>query len=198
MLRDLHWAGRSLARLRIFTVVAVFTLALGIGANAAVFSVLQAVVFRPLPYEDPNRLMLLWNRFESTGAEKVPIAIPEVPLFEERSRLFTGFAAATRITDAILTGRERSEHVQLTRATEDLFPLLGAEVVTGRLFRREDDMVQPELDEGSDAEIPATPVLMSHGLWQRSFGGDPQMAGRALRLNGWPVGTVWRARRHRR
>lgn len=190
MFRDLLWAARSHLRHPGFSAVAIVTLGLGIGSTVAIFSVLEATLLEPLPYRDPERLVLLWNRFESTGSERVPIAIPEVPVFEERSDLFEGFAAVTRITDATLSRRGEAEHVQLGRATEDLFSLLGAGVAAGRLFRPEEGVVQPELDAGEETDVPTTPMLLSHDLWSRSFGSDSGVAGRTLRLNGWPVEVV--------
>ena len=112
-MRDLRFAIRNAARTPGFTAVAILTLAFGVGANTAIFTLVNETLLRPLPYDDPDRLVLLWNRREAAGAGKVAIAAPDVLDYRARSQAFQGVAATDRMTDASLTSRDGSTREQI-------------------------------------------------------------------------------------
>ena len=178
---DVRFAYRGLRRNRGFAWAAVTVLALGIGASTAIFSVVDGVLLRPLPYPEPDRLVLLWNRVENDPGRMIPIAGPDVAVFRERSRLFDGFAFASRVTDATLATTEPT-HARMALVTVDFFDLLGARAQIGRTFVPEDAAA----DEGGDrprAGAPA-PLVLSHGLWVRTFGQESEVLGRTVHVNG--------------
>jgi putative ABC transport system permease protein len=169
---DLRLAWRALRRSPAFALAAVVTLALGIGANAAIFSVVESVLLRPLPYQDSSRLVQLWNTY--------PPLIPQGPDsagdfrdFRQRSRTFSGMAAYIDTARGLnLTGGE-PERVEMRYATSGLFPLLGIKPIAGRGFTSAED-------------APGAPltVLISYQLWERRFGSNPEVVGRTLTLDG--------------
>jgi len=172
LLQDLRYALRLLARAPGFSAVAVLTLALGIGANSAVFSLVDAVLLRPLSYPQPERLVWLW---ESNPAQKLLI-MPASPAnfadWREQSRSFD-IVAAWRDLSLTLTGLEIPERVPGARVFPELLEVLGAKPSLGRGFAR---------GEGTPAGERV--AMVTHGLWQRRFGGDPSLVGRAIQLDG--------------
>ncbi len=168
LLADLRFAFRMLAKRPGFTTVAVLALALGIGANTAVFSVLRGVVLRPLPYNDPDRLVAVW--------ESNPLAPPREPSsplnfkdWKDQNRCFTGMAGYTLGWSA-LTDSGDAEMLDAGFVTGDYFELLGVKPALGRAIAAG--------DHGNDV------VLLSAELWERRFGRDPGILGRKLRLGG--------------
>ncbi len=188
--QDLRYAARTLRKNPRFTVTAVATLALGIGANTAIFSVVDAVMFRPLPYEQPDRLVLLWNRSANTGALRMPISAPDVADFREQAALFEGFAFTDRIHEAALTGDGNPEHITLANVTANLFSLLGVQPVAGRGFLPNEGFVPPEVRNDSSVSISPNAVILSYGLWQRKFGGSADVIGRVIEINGQATRVV--------
>jgi putative ABC transport system permease protein len=172
LLQDLRYSLRLLARAPGFTAVAVLTLALGIGANSAVFSLVDAVLLRPLSYPEPERLVWLW---ESNPAQKLLI-MPASPAnfadWREQGRSFD-IVAAWRDLNLTLTGLEIPERVLGARVFPELLEALGAKPALGRGFAR---------GEGTPAGERV--AVVTHGLWQRRFGGDPSLVGRAIQLDG--------------
>jgi putative ABC transport system permease protein len=179
MLRqDLRYAIRALIRRPAFSGVAVGTLALGIGANTAIFSVVNAVLLRPLPYRDAARVARV--RGSSLGTREADNLSPLDFLdFQDRTRRFERLAAYNNYADATLTGAGEPERVAGTRATADFFAVLRVSPLVGRDFRPEDD-------------VPgASPVaILSWGFWQRRFAGDAAIVGRSIRLNGVPTDVI--------
>ncbi len=171
LLADLRYALRTLRRSPGFTAVAVLTLALGIGANTAIFSVVNAVLLRPLPFHDPDRLVLLWER--SPQLEFMAVAYPDFVDWREQSRAFEDVAVFNRFRTLNLTGVAEPERLATAVVTASLFPVLGAQAVVGRTFLPDED----------HPGAPRT-VVLSYGLWQRRFGSDPSLVGRALTLDG--------------
>jgi predicted permease len=165
MLTDLRLAFRQLAKSPGFTCTAVLTLALGIGACTAIFSVLHAVLLRPLPYRDPARLVTVMQR---TGAE-TPADFHEM---QAGTQSFRHLAAALG-DGVVLTGADRPEDIRSLRVTEAMFDLLGVPPQLGRTFRAADF-----------ADGAAPTVVISHALWQRRFGGTPDVIGRTIMLSG--------------
>src|SRR5205085_3106673 len=158
LLQDIRYGARVLARNKGFTAVAVLTLALGIGANTAIFSVVNELLLRPLPYRDADRIVMLWEvtpsgRHQNTTSRKNFLG------WREQSKSFEAIAAFSD-QRANLTGAGDPEEVPMQIASSGLFNVLGVDAVVGRTFTKDD--VQPG--------APAVAVL-GYGLWQRKFGG---------------------------
>ena len=171
-LQDLRYALRMLLKNPAFTIVAVIALALGIGANTAIFSVVNTVLLRPLPYKDPERLVMVWEDASKHGYPRDTPAAANFVDWRDQNQVFEGMAA---IADESfnLTGAGDPERLEGRRVSANLFPMLGVEPQIGRVFSAAED--QP----GSQRV-----VLLSYGLWQRRFGGDPSIVGKPLTLNG--------------
>ncbi|HEX5725049.1 MAG TPA: ABC transporter permease [Longimicrobiaceae bacterium] len=172
LLQDLRYALRTLRRSPGFAAVAVLTLALGIGANTAIFSVLQAVLLRPLPFADADRLMVFWNQYAGGGPQKGAISPSEFADYRRSLRAFESTAAVTD-WNANLTGRGEPERVQGFIVSPNLFDVLGVRPALGRAFA-----------PGEGVEGNREVAVLSHALWQRSFGADPAVVGTTVRLNG--------------
>src|SRR5919112_1701100 len=170
--QDLRYGLRALRKHPGFTAVAVTALALGIGANTAIFSVVNTVLLRPLPYKDPDRLVMVWEDDTKHGYPRDTPAAANYVDWREQNGVFEGMAALAD-QSFNLTGMGDPERLEGKRASANLFRLLGVEPVLGRGFLPEDD--QPGAGRV---------VVLSHGLWQRRFGADPKVIGRALELNG--------------
>jgi len=172
LLHDLRYAARMQRKNPAFTIIAVIALALGIGANTAIFSVVNTVLLRPLPYKDPERLVMVWEDATKHGYPRDTPAAANFVDWRDQNQVFEGMAA---IADESfnLTGAGDPERLEGRRVSANLFPLLGVEPQLGRVFSDAED--QP----GSQPV-----VLLSHALWQRRFGGDPVIVGKALTLNG--------------
>ena len=162
MLRDLRYAGRSLLRTPAFTVVAVATLAVGIGANAAIFSVVDAVLLESLPVPEPGRVMMVYEASEGAGDRNVGNPANFVA-WRERSRSFQGMAAFFTVPVTVL-GEAEAVEVRVQLAHPDLFPVLGLRPVLGRTFAPE---------EGAGPPGTAPVVVLSHAFWRDRFGRDP-------------------------
>lgn len=171
MFQDLRFGWRMLWRSPAFTLAAVLSLAIGIGATSAIFSVVNGVVLRPLPYQQPEQLVRLWHSKPKIGMTDMPISGGNVQVWRERAQSFTGVAAFST-TQAIFTGEAEPEVVRGARVSANLLPLLGYQPQLGRGFLPTENQ-QPN----------HTVILLSHKLWQRRFGGDPHIIGRAVTLD---------------
>jgi putative ABC transport system permease protein len=169
---DLRYAFRQLAKSPGFTVVAVLTLALAIGANTAVFSLINALLVRPLPYQQPSQLVLIWERFATQGLERIPVSPAEYLDLEKQFQSSTGLAAFT-FERFNLGGGDVPQRISGAAVSPSLFPLLGVEPIKGRTFARE------EQGQGHDDVI-----VISERLWKRRFNSDPALVGKSLLLNG--------------
>jgi putative ABC transport system permease protein len=177
IIQDLRYGLRMLAKNPGFTAVAVMTLALGIGANTAIFSVVNAVLLRPLPFEDPSRLMMLWEGVPQLGWPKVTCAAPDLTLYEREQKSFEA-VGAFRNQHYELSGSGTPERLMGARVSASLFPLLGISPLVGRDFTANEDR------PGSNV------VMLSYGLWQRRFGGDPAIVGKTIDLDRVPYAIV--------
>ncbi|MDT5271512.1 MAG: putative transport system permease protein [Acidobacteriota bacterium] len=166
--QDLRYGARKLRKSPGFTLVAVMTLALGVGANTAVFSVVNAVLLRPLPFPDSERIVALDGVNPSKGITDSNMSIPDFADWKEQSQSFeqvAGFVTG----GALLVSGEEAERVRGTSVTEDFFPLYRTPARLGRVL------------ESGDAKKDVTSVaVLSHGLWQRRYGGDPNVVGRQI------------------
>jgi predicted permease len=184
MLHDLRNAFRQLAKHRGFATVVVATLALGIGANTAIFSVVNGVLLRPLPYERPDQLTFLWHRAIHTGAEKMRISAPDVVQFREQSRLFQDFAFTNGVADVSLADGREVEHARVGLVTHNFFGVLGVRPLHGRDFLPGEAIVSSARQDDSTAQIPPSVVILGHREWIARFGGDLAVLGRDIELNG--------------
>jgi predicted permease len=169
--QDLVYALRSLRRQPGFTLITVLTLALGIGANTAVFSVVNGVVLRPLGYPEPERLMYVTSQFPGLGFNQFWISLPEFLEYRDRNQAFETVGAYS-VGAVNLNANPPSRPVSAV-VTAELFPALGVKPLTGRWFTIEDSVPNAE---------PVT--ILSWELWQREFGGKPDMLNQTLMLNG--------------
>lgn len=171
LLPDLRVVLRSLARRPVFTAVVVLTLALGIGANTAVFSVINAVLRKPLPYRAPQELTLLWSRW--TNFDKTWLSAGEFLDYERLTRLFQGAASWSDNGEVALTGSEGAESVDAIGMTANMLDVVGMAPAVGRSFTAEED-------------LPNAPpvVMLGYDLWQRRYGGDRSVVGRTILVDG--------------
>jgi putative ABC transport system permease protein len=176
--QDVRYAARMLARQPGFTAVAVLTLALGIGANTAIFSVVEAVLLRPLPYRHAGRTVLLWESNRPRDLARNVVNPANFLDWREQAKSFDQMAAFADLRYN-LTGGGEPEEVPAQTVTPNLFPLLGARAELGRTFTPED--ARPQHDDV---------VILSHGLWRRRFGGARDIIGRTLSLNGHAVTVI--------
>ena len=171
--QDLHYGARMLLKNPGFTIIAVLALALGIGANTAIFSVVNAVLLKPLPYYDSQRLVWItedkWGKEGEWEGEYVGSI--DYILWQAESKAFDHLVAFTS-GNAFLTGRGEPERLDSVRATANLFPALGVAPQLGRAFT-------PEEDRPGGARV----AILSHSFWQRRFGGDPSIIGQSLTLD---------------
>jgi putative ABC transport system permease protein len=166
--QDLRYALRMLRSKPGFTAVAVITLALGIGANTAIFSVVNAVLLRPLPFPDPEQIVLLRDDLTARQLTNVGLSVDELKDLQERSGAFDQVSALWPV-DANLTGSDRPERIELLAVSPNYFSLLGASARLGRVFGPQEQT--PGFAEG---------VVISDGLWRRLFGSDPNVLGRKV------------------
>jgi putative ABC transport system permease protein len=174
-MNDVTYALRALRRFPAFSAVAILTLALGIGANTAIFSVVHAMLIAPLPFRDPAQLVFVWCDLSAAGYPRAPLSGPELKDLRDRTTLFSDFGAVWATT-AALTGEAEPEQLRIGLVTPNFFPLLGVGPALGRPFTPDDDS-------------PAAPraILLGYPLWKRRFGADPHIAGRTIEVNGQTV-----------
>lgn len=168
-LNDLRYAARMLRSNLGFTLVAVLTLAFGIGANTAIFSVVNAVVLRPLPFPKPEQIVIIRDDLTGRQIEDVGMSVDELKDLQERSGVFEQVSAVWPV-DANLTGSERPERIELLAVSPNYFALLGAHAQLGRVFGPEEQQAQG-FAEG---------VVISDGLWKRLYGSDRNILGRKV------------------
>jgi putative ABC transport system permease protein len=176
MMQDLRFGFRMLVKNPGFTMIAALTLALGIGANTAIFSVVNAVLLRPLPYTDPERLVVLWERERNVGQES-----PSYPNFldwQAQSRSFEQMAMA-RFDSVNLIGAGEPERLICRQVSANFFSTLGVQTQLGRAFTQDED------------RAGANPVVViSHSLWQRRFGADAEIIGKRLTLSNRQLAVI--------
>jgi predicted permease len=173
LLQDLRFGLRMLIKNPIFTLVAVVTLALGIGANTAIFSVVDAVLLRPLPYPEANRLVFLWSAMPSQGGSIGGSAWPDYEGWRDRNQVFEGLAAFYNGDFNLSSAGNPPELIQGAYITSNLFQVLKLSPSLGRLFTSEEEQFGRH-----------HVVLLSYGLWQRRFAGDRDIVGRDIKLGG--------------
>ncbi len=169
--QDVAYALRMLRKSPGFTAVALLTLALGIGANSAIFSVVNGVLLQPLPYANSDRLVYVYSQFPTMDFNEFWVSPPEYRELQQRTRTLSSIGA-WRTTRVNIAGTENPQRVTAAYVTSEFFTTLGVNPVMGRAFNHQEDM--------DDADV----VVISHGLWQRMFGSDPSVVGGTVDVNG--------------
>ncbi len=177
VVQDVRYALRMLRKSPGFTVVAVLTLALGIGANTAIFSIVDAALLRPLPFKDPSKLVALNETFISLGYPAVPASVPDIAVIERTQKSFTSLGAF-RNQDFDLSGGGEPERMTAARVSASVFPMLGIQPLLGRMYTEQEDK-------------PGTNVaLLSYGLWQRRYAGRTNVLGQIIDLDRIPYTVI--------
>jgi len=176
MLSDFKYALRMLVKAPAFTFIAILTLMLGIGANSAIFSVIDAVLLRPLPFPKPNELVAVWSQVARDKSEKETESVPNYVDLRDQSKTLKALAAFTR-AGAVLNGSEESRQLYGVAITSDVFAALGVTPARGRPYTREDDNV--------DARV----VVLTDYAWKTYFNRDPEIVGKQISLS-WRLYTV--------
>lgn len=172
--QDIRYGFRTLMRNPGLTAVMVLALALGIGANTAIFSVVNAVLLNPLPYAEPERIVWIWGYNAPRGAFNASISAPDFIDYRDDSQSFEQLAAFTALPTGItLTGADQPERIDALVVSTGFFESLGAQPAMGRTFISEEEQAGKH-----------NVVVISHGLWQRRLGLDPEIIGKSLTLNG--------------
>ncbi|MBA3886960.1 MAG: ABC transporter permease [Acidobacteria bacterium] len=174
--QDIRYAIRRLLRNPGFTAIAVLTLALGIGANSAIFSVVNGVLLKPLPYHEPDRLVAIYHT--SDLAQRAPMSGPNFTDVRRLSETLTDAAAISRVR-VVLTGEGEPVRLESARVSASLFDLLGVRAAEGRTFT-------PEENEPGRTGV----AILEYGFWQQRFGGDRSVVGRRILLNGVPTEVI--------
>jgi putative ABC transport system permease protein len=173
--QDLKYGTRMLGRSPGFTIVAVLTLALGIGANTAIFSVLNAVLLKSLPYPEPNRLVMVWGNERTVNNSRSQVSATDVMDWRAQNHVFEDVATVSGFYTPTLTGSGEPERIPGVIVGDGYFQIMRGQALLGRVFTPEENI------DGKDDV-----VVLSFGLWQRRFGGDPAVIGKSILLNSRP------------
>ena len=174
IIQDLAFAFRSLRKSPGFTIVAVLTLALGIGANAAIFSLINAVLLRPLPFANAEKIASISESAVALGFPQIPFSPADLHEFTLRQQSFETIAGYTNVRFELSGDGGAGERIVVTRSTATLFPLLGAQPMLGRNFTAEED-------------APGHSVaILSFGMWQRRYASDAKIVGKTIYLDREP------------
>ena len=178
LLQDLKYAFRTLIQNPGFTILTVSCLALGIGVNSTMFSVVDTVAIKPLPFRAPDELVTLHTTSQPNGVDRGGVSFLDARDWRERTQVFSDIASVTG-RSLTLADRDEPERFNGATVTWNMFPMLGIQPVLGRQFRRDEDQ-------------PGAPhvVMLSYGVWQRRYAGDPSIVGRTLAVNGNPHTVV--------
>ena len=172
LLQDVRYTFRVLRKAPGFTMMAVLILALGIGANSAIFSIVNSVLLKPLPYPDANRLVVIWENNRRLGAERAGPSGPNYLDWKEQAQSFSDMALI-EIGSGLLTGLGEPEEFPGARVTPNFLSLLGAKTMLGHTF-------SPSDSAGSSRHNVA---VLTYAFWQRRFGSDPKVIGKPITVN---------------
>lgn len=187
--KDLTYAARTLAKSPGFTLVALVTIALGIGANTAIFSVVRTVLLQPLPYEEPDELVILWGEMRNRDVTHFPMSPPDYLAYRDGADALEELGAVFTF-NASLTGEGDPVQIDVAGVSPDFLSVLGVEPVLGRSFVPEDALPGPNGIQPGQPGAPPGMVILSHGLWQQRFGGARDVLGRTVELGGAPAEIV--------
>jgi putative ABC transport system permease protein len=174
-LQDLRYGWRMFWKSPVFAATAILTLAIGIGATTAIFTIVNAMLIEPLPYRAADRLVFVWSDLTAAGYPRAPLAGPELQDLRERATLFDGFGGIWANT-AALTGDGDPEQLRIGLVTSNFFDVLGAAPALGRTFLASDE-----------ASTASPGIVLSAAVWQRRYGGDPSIVGRRILVNNRPT-----------
>ena len=191
-IKDIGFACRTLRKNLGFTIVAVTMIALGIGACASIFSIVNAVLLQQLPYRDPDRLVIMWGELRARNVLDFPFSIPDVKDMRLEAKSFEGIAGLFPPGRNAIGGDDgQPEQIRVCAVTPDMFSLLGATIQLGRNFKEEDGTPPPPppataANAGQAQRAPQVPTIaiLTNGFWQRRYGGDPSVVGRMVDLGG--------------
>ncbi len=171
-LQDVRYAARNLLKTPGFTLVAILTLALGIGANIAAFSIVDGVLLRPLPFPQPGQLVRVFDDLRSSNTKDVGMSVPQFWDYRDRAGIFQDISVVWS-TPATLTGVDRPQRIEALATSGNYFTMLGVRPQIGRVFTQKD-------------EVPGfiNAIVLSDGFWRRQYGADPNVIGKSLRLDG--------------
>jgi len=180
MITDLKYALRMLIKAPTFAIIAVLTLALGIGANSAIFSVVDTLLLRPLPFKDPGQIVMAWARYLNDGGDfrSGVHSFPDYTDLRDQSQSFSALAAYTR-TAGTLAQAEDAQYLEGVAITPEIFDVLGVPPLLGRGFTPE--------EAKNDADRV---VVLTYPLWQRAFGGDPKVLGQQINISGRGITVI--------
>ena len=181
--QDIRYALRMLRKNPGFTIIAVLTLALGIGANASLFSVVNTVLLQPLPFKNPSRLMMLYEGLPQVGSPKIPFSTPDFTLVQRGQKSFES-VGAIQDKEFELSGHSEPDRITGARVSASIFPMLGVAPVLGRFFRPDEDAPGQNV------------AVLSYGLWQRRYGGRPGIVGETIDLDRQPYTVIGVMPRH--
>ena len=180
--KDFRYNLRTLRRNPGLTILSLVSLALGIGATSAIFSVVNAVLLRPLAYPESERLVMVWENHFKSGRDRNRVAPNNYLDWKENNRVFEEIAAILALDEKNLSGAGDPIQVKCHRVTANFFPLLGARAVLGRAFLPQDDIPNSNLQKEEPPEGQRV-VILSYGIWQQRFGGDPGVIERTVQID---------------
>ncbi len=178
LLQDIRYGFRSMVKNPLFSLVAVLTIAIGIGVNVVVFTLVERVLLSPLPYNEPDRIVRMVQAYPEMGLTTWGLSPATYTAYRNGQHSFDAFAVFQN-TGKILTGSDKAEYVQAAKVTADFFKVFGVNPVVGRTFAPDEDTAGKE-----------NVVVLSHGLWLSRFGGDPQIVGKQINLSDVPTQVV--------
>jgi putative ABC transport system permease protein len=176
--QDIRFALRSLIKNPVFSLVAAFTIALGIGANVVVFTLVERILLSPLPFNDADRIVRMVQAYPEMGLASWGLSPATYTAYKNGQHSYDAFATYQN-SGAILTGSDKAEYVQICRVTADFFKVFGVSPTLGRTFAPDEDTKGKE-----------NVVVLSHSLWQSRFGGDPQIVGKQVSLSDVPMQVI--------
>jgi len=180
MLNDIRYALRVLRKNPGFTAIVISILTIGIGANAAIFSVINAALLRPLPYREPDRLVMVWSTFLKQGLGQIPMSAADFGDIRDQNHVFEQMSALyLDRSDFNFTGHGEPERIHAIAISTELFPMLGVRPALGRNFLTEEGLAGRE-----------HAAIVSEGFWRRRFGSDPRLLGKSVTLDGAPYTVV--------
>src|ERR1044071_4205793 len=171
LFRDLRYAIRMLLKTPSFSTVAVLSIALGIGANTAVFSVINAVLLKALPYHEPQSIVLVWGEDKAGGSSRGQVSATDVADYRARNHVFEEITTYSDFRP-VFSGNGEPERIPGAQVGDGFFTVMHAQPLLGRVFTAEEQV------EGKDLV-----VVLGYGLWQRRFGGDPNIIGQPIKLS---------------
>ncbi|SRR6266436_18297 len=176
--QDIRYGFRSLVKNPLFSLVAVLTIAIGIGVNVVVFTLVERILLNPLPYNEPDRIVRMVQAYPEMGLNSWGLSPATYTAYRNGQQSFDAFAVYQN-TGTILTGSEKAEYVQACKVTADFFRVFGVSPVLGRTFAPDEDTAGKE-----------NVVVLGHGLWLSRFGGDPQIVGKQVTLSDVPAQVI--------